>query len=58
VNVGKNRMRTHHLRSAGIRAPRVMVRMFGGDIEGMELMELNKQLAEYFEVPNGKGCPR
>lgn len=36
-------------------APRVIVRMFGGKIEGMELMELNKQLGEYFEAPGGKG---
>jgi S1-C subfamily serine protease len=54
VNVGKNRMRSPFAIS-GIRSPRVMVRMFGGGIEGMELMELNKQLAEYFEAPNGKG---
>ena len=54
VNVGRNRIRSPFAIS-GIRTPRVMVRMFGGGIEGMELMELNKQLAEYFEAPNGKG---
>ncbi|MBP6672390.1 MAG: PDZ domain-containing protein [Bacteroidetes bacterium] len=54
VNVGRNRMRSPFAIS-GIRTPRVMVRMFGGGIEGMDLMELNKQLAEYFEAPNGKG---
>ena len=54
IHVGKNRLRSPFAIS-GIRSPRVMVRMFGGGVEGMELMELNKQLAEYFEAPNGKG---
>lgn len=37
-------------------APRIMMRMFGGEnSEGMELLPLGKQLAEYFEVPGGKG---
>jgi serine protease Do len=54
VNIGRNKMRMPF----GLeipRSPRVIVRMFGGDIEGMELMELNKQLGEYFEAPGGKG---
>lgn len=54
VNVGRNRMRIPGALGA-VRAPRVMVKMFGGDIEGMDLMDLNKQLGEYFEAPNGKG---
>ena len=54
VNIRKNRMRVPYAIGAP-RAPRVVVNLFGGDIEGMELMELNKQLADYFEVPNGKG---
>jgi len=54
VNVGKNKMRMPFAVMAP-RAPRVVVNMFGGDYEGMELMELNKQLGEYFEAPNGKG---
>jgi serine protease Do len=53
VNIGKNKMRTPFAIAAP-RAPRVLLNMAGGDIEGMELMDLNKQLAEYFEVPNGK----
>jgi serine protease Do len=40
---------------AAPRAPRIMLNMFGGDVEGMDLMDLNKQLAEYFDVPGGKG---
>jgi serine protease Do len=54
VNIGKNKMRM----SFGVNvphAPRVIMNMFRGDIEGMDLMDLNKQLAEYFEVPNSKG---
>ena len=35
-------------------APKVIINRLG-DIEGMELMELNKQLGAYFEAPNGKG---
>lgn len=54
VNIGKNKMRMPYAVAAP-HAPRVVVNMFGGDIEGMDLMELNKQLAEYFEAPNGKG---
>jgi serine protease Do len=54
VNIGKNKMRMPFGMTAP-RAPHVVVNMFGGDIEGMELMELNKQLADYFEVPNSNG---
>ncbi|MFA6457078.1 MAG: PDZ domain-containing protein [Bacteroidota bacterium] len=54
VTVGKNRMRMPFAITAP-RAPRVIVNMFGGDIEGMDLMDVNKQLGEYFEVPGGKG---
>ncbi|MFZ4619561.1 MAG: PDZ domain-containing protein [Bacteroidota bacterium] len=54
VNVGKNKLRTSFA-FGGMRMPRVMMKMSGRDVEGMELMELNKQLGEYFEAPNGKG---
>ncbi len=54
VNIGKNKMRMPFAVAAP-HAPQVVVNMFGGDIEGMELMDLNKQLAEYLEVPNSKG---
>ncbi|MDP1676533.1 MAG: PDZ domain-containing protein [Bacteroidota bacterium] len=54
VNIGKNKIRMPFALNVP-RAPRVVVNMFGGDIEGMDLMELNKQLAEYFEAPNAKG---
>ncbi len=54
VTIGKNKMRMPFAVNAP-HAPRVIMKMFGGDVEGMDLMELNKQLAEYFEVPNSKG---
>ncbi|MCK9407513.1 MAG: PDZ domain-containing protein [Bacteroidetes bacterium] len=54
VNVRKNTKRTPFAVIAP-RAPRMAMNMFGGEVEGMDLMELNKQLAEYFEVPVGKG---
>ncbi|HAP35336.1 MAG TPA: hypothetical protein DCQ28_05120 [Bacteroidetes bacterium] len=54
VSIGKNKIRMPFAVAAP-HAARVVVNMFGGDIEGMDLMELNKQLADYFEVPNGKG---
>jgi membrane-associated protease RseP (regulator of RpoE activity) len=53
VTVGKQKrtsvfsMRTPHV-------PRIMVNMFGR-VEGMELTDLERQLAEYFEAPNGRG---
>lgn len=53
VSLGKNRMRMPFALSAP-HAPRVIMNLFGGNIEGMELMELNKQLAEYFEAPSNK----
>ena len=53
VNIGKSKMHMPFAVAAP-HAARVMVNMFGGDIEGMDLMDLNKQLAEYFEIPNGK----
>jgi serine protease Do len=37
------------------RGTRVMMNMFNTETEGMELMELNKQLGEYFEAPGGSG---
>ena len=54
VIVGKNRMRMPFAFAAP-RAARVLVNMSERDIEGMELMDLPKQLGEYFEVPGGKG---
>ncbi len=54
VNIGKNKMRMP-MAIVAPRAPRGGIHLFGGDIEGMELMELNRQLADYFEAPNGKG---
>ncbi len=54
VNIGKNKMRMPFAVNV-LHAPRVMMNMFGGDIEGMDLMDLNKQLADYFDVPGGKG---
>ena len=54
VNTGKNKLRMPFGMEIP-QAPRVIMKMLGGDIEGMELMELNKQLAEYFEAPGGKG---
>jgi len=54
VNVRKNTKRTPFAVIAP-RAPHMAMNMFGGEVEGMDLMELNKQLAEYFEVPVGKG---
>jgi serine protease Do len=53
VTIGKNRSSSAKAFSFP-RAPRVFVNMFGG-IEGMELLELNRQLAEYFEAPNNRG---
>lgn len=54
VNIGKNKIRMPFAVAAP-HAARVIVNMFGGDIEGMDLMDLNKQLAAYFEIPNNKG---
>lgn len=54
VNIGKNRMRMP-MAVVAPHAPKGGFHMFGRDIEGMELMEMNRQLAEYFEAPNGKG---
>ena len=34
--------------------PRVVVNMFGR-VDGMDVMDLERQLAEYFETPNGRG---
>lgn len=48
--IGKNRSSMPF----AISAPRVTFNLFR-KIEGMELMELNKQLGEYFEAPNGRG---
>ncbi len=53
VTVGKYRMRMP-MAIAAPYAPKVIINRFG-DIEGMELMELNQQLGAYFEAPNGKG---
>ncbi|MEW5800326.1 MAG: PDZ domain-containing protein [Bacteroidota bacterium] len=53
VTVGKNKFRMP-MAIAAPHAPKVIINRFG-DIEGMELMELNKQLGAYFEAPNGKG---
>ncbi|MBI2428992.1 MAG: PDZ domain-containing protein [Ignavibacteriales bacterium] len=54
VNVGKNRMRMPMAHVAPHAPARVIVNQFG-NIEGMELMELNKQLGAYFDAPNGRG---
>lgn len=59
VNIGRNKIH----RAFGIGVPHPMdippAKKFlfhkFGNIEGMELMELNKQLGEYFEAPGGKG---
>ena len=59
VNIGRNKMQ----RFFGMSIPHPMNMLHGkgfiihniGDVEGMELMELNKQLGEYFEAPNGRG---
>lgn len=53
VTVGKNKFRMP-MAIAAPHAPKVIINRFG-DIEGMDLMELNKQLGAYFEVPDGKG---
>lgn len=53
VTVGKNRIHMPFAIAAP-HAPRVMINRFG-DIEGMDLMELNKQLGTYFEAPDGRG---
>ncbi len=54
VTIGRNRVRMP-LAVIAPGAPRNVFRFSLGDVEGMELMELNKQLAEYFEIPGGKG---
>jgi serine protease Do len=51
--IGKNKTRMPLALAAPRTARIIMNRM--GKIEGMELMELNKQLGEYFEAPNGRG---
>jgi serine protease Do len=53
VSIGKNTSSLARALSLP-RSPRILVNMFGG-IEGMELLDLNKQLAEYFEAPNNRG---
>lgn len=54
VEIGKNKMKRAFV-IKNPRAPRIMMNMFSGDMEGMELMELNKQLGKYFDAPNGRG---
>jgi S1-C subfamily serine protease len=53
VTVGKQK-RTSVFSMRTPNVPRVVVNMFGR-VEGMELIDLEKQLAEYFEAPNGRG---
>lgn len=53
VTIGKNKS-TPLMAFSIPRSPRILMNMFGG-IEGMELLDLNKQLAEYFEAPNNRG---
>lgn len=53
LSVGKNPMRMPMAITIP-RTPRIMINMFG-DIEGMQLMDLNEQLGKYFDAPNGKG---
>jgi len=59
VNIGRNKM--HRLfgmsmpHPMNIPHPKKIIFRNLGTIEGMELMELNKQLGEYFEAPNGRG---
>jgi len=54
ATIRKNKMRMPFAMNLP-HAPNVVVNMFRGDLEGMDVMDLNKQLAEYFEVPGGKG---
>jgi serine protease Do len=53
VTVGKQK-RTSAFSLRVPHAPRVVVNMFGR-VEGLELIDLERQLAEYFETPNGRG---
>ncbi|MDD8018818.1 MAG: PDZ domain-containing protein [Bacteroidota bacterium] len=53
VTVGKNKMRGP-FGVAMPHPPNVMIHKMLG-LEGMELMELNSQLGEYFQAPNNKG---
>lgn len=51
--IGKNKSRMPFAIAVPKTTRIIMNRM--GNVEGMELMELNKQLGEYFEAPNGRG---
>lgn len=53
ASVGKNKS-SMPFAIAAPHPPRVIINRIG-KIEGMELMELNKQLGDYFEAPNGRG---
>lgn len=54
VTIRKNRTRMPMAMIAPHAPARIMINR-SGDIEGMELMELNKQLGAYFEAPEGRG---